>query len=333
MLPFAQGNRWEYTTDGEEGVKYAVENVFEVVSFADGNANLSNYSIIETLGYEDATWLGNMLAVRRTYWNAKNNQLCDVREAMKSAERLAYSKREKVHTSVANEVMMRILMTDPTFNPDYTQKGHWNFFAYLQFGRKDDRITIDDNRAFSFEWKDMANCGKQGYKLLYNFIYERLFGDMGTLWSEEWAPGYHLEKYGAEYCNQAKIIFDVLEDETVTTQAGKFENCRHICYTASGFEGGMSYANGKKQYWFAEGVGIVKFMTDDWSGAHEAVYELTAYTGTGKGYFPVADGLVRRYEVLDISDGWHGGVEYTCDEDETGTVLFHNAWGTRDRQA
>ena len=59
---------------------------------------------------------------------------------------------------------------------------------------------------------------------------------------------------------------------------------------------------------------------------------MTDYAGEGEGYFPIADGLYRKYEVLDISDGWHGGVEYTYDTDESGTVIFQNSWGVRDRQ-
>ena len=41
--------------------------------------------------------------------------------------------------------------------------------------------------------------------------------------------------------------------------------------------------------------------------------------------------IFRRYEADALSDGWHGSVEYTFDEDETGTVMFKNALGNQDR--
>ncbi|MBQ3862038.1 MAG: hypothetical protein II779_16055, partial [Clostridia bacterium] len=63
-------------------------------------------------------------------------------------------------------------------------------------------------------------------------------------------------------------------------------------------------------------------------------WELTAYRGTGAGYFPLDDGLIRRYEPADqpLPDGYRGWVEYTYSTDETGTVIFKNASGTQDRK-
>ena len=61
------------------------------------------------------------------------------------------------------------------------------------------------------------------------------------------------------------------------------------------------------------------------------VIEVKTKKGTGKGFFPTDDGLFRRYEADALSDGWHGSVEYTFDEDETGTVMFKNALGNQDR--
>ena len=61
------------------------------------------------------------------------------------------------------------------------------------------------------------------------------------------------------------------------------------------------------------------------------MWHLTSYKGTGKGYFPIDDGLFRRYEPESIWDGWHGSLEYTFDTDESGTVMFKNALGNQDR--
>lgn len=330
LIPFAEGNRWEYTKNSEDGVEEAIENVFEIIYADEQIVNFSIYSTIETLGYENATWAGVTKAIRNTYW--KDNDLQDMRPLMRQAETLAQTKRQKVHTAVANTVMERILATDPTFNPDYTQSGHWNFFEYIQPTVKDGKVSLYDNRLYSFEWKNMGDQGREGNKLLYNFVYDRIHDDIGFVWSDEWVPGYHIEKDGERWCKGSKIVADILEDETVTVAAGTFANCRHLRYVASGYENGWGYANSEKHCWYAPGVGIVKVRTVFAGGTNEAIYELTDYAGEGEGYFPIADGLYRKYEVLDISDGWHGGVEYTYDTDESGTVIFQNSWGVRDRQ-
>ncbi len=330
LIPFAEGNRWEYTKNGEDGVEESIENVFEII-YADGQTvNFSYYMLIETLGYEKSTWSGVIKAIRNTYW--KDNILQDMRPLMRKAEELAETKRQKIHTAVANTVMERILATDPTFNPDYTQSGHWNFFEYIQPTVANGKVTLYDNRLYSFEWKNMGDQGPQGNKLLYNFVYDRIHDDMGAVCSDKWVMGYHIEKEGESWCKGSKIVADVLEDETVTVAAGTFEHCRHLRYVASGYENGWDYANGEKHCWYAPGVGIVKQKTVLGGGAREVVYELTEYAGVGEGYFPIADGMLRRYEVLDIADGWHGGVEYTYDTDENGTVIFQNSWGVKDRQ-
>ena len=60
------------------------------------------------------------------------------------------------------------------------------------------------------------------------------------------------------------------------------------------------------------------------------VWYLTAYEGTGDGYFPIKDGLFRRYEP-EYTEGWNGRVEYTYVEDENGVVIFFDQLGTQDR--
>ncbi len=50
------------------------------------------------------------------------------------------------------------------------------------------------------------------------------------------------------------------------------------------------------------------------------------------GYFPVEDALFRRYEPQNLTNGWHGSVEYTFDKDEIDAVIFKNTLGTRDRE-
>lgn len=92
--------------------------------------------------------------------------------------------------------MNRIFATSPEFNPNYTEKGRWNFFEYDRIERKDGSVKFDDNRKYSFEWKDMSKCGRknEGYKVLYTFFLDILQDAVGCVWSDEWIDGYTVDE-------------------------------------------------------------------------------------------------------------------------------------------
>ncbi len=329
LLPFAVGNRWEYDlATPEYAHKYERDNIFEVIACEGDTVTVSNMTFVLSRGYYD-TWEGQMAEVRERYCRETGDghgELCDVRHAMQRAEELAETKRQKRHTQIANEVMYRIFDTDPKQNPDYTQKGTWNFFEYWRIERKDGKVMQNDDRQRSFEWKDMGWYG-YGYRVFYSFFLTVLaFATDGCLWSDEWVDGYSFKERNGRFGTVTRR-FSVSGGETVNTPAGTFADCRRIRFE---FESQTDYFNGQSDFWFAPGVGVVRFEHPYWGG-NCAVWELTAYRGTGEGYFPTDDGLFRRYEPKDLGNGWHGSVEYTFDTDESGTVVFKDALGTRDR--
>ncbi|HBN83987.1 MAG TPA: hypothetical protein DDZ89_09105, partial [Clostridiales bacterium] len=88
---------------------------------------------------------------------------------------------------------------------------------------------------------------------------------------------------------------------------------------------------GKKVYYFAEGIGIVRTENEYGGGARTAVYELSTYEGTGEGFMPLADGLLRKYDALDLTDGFVGAAEYTYVADDDGDiVIFADRTGIRE---
>ncbi len=54
---------------------------------------------------------------------------------------------------------------------------------------------------------------------------------------------------------------------TVTTKAGTFENCLKLCLDIGGMTEGWSYRGGKKVYYFANGIGIVRTENEYRGGA------------------------------------------------------------------
>ena len=329
LLPFEAGDRWEYALAEREATGITErENIFEVTACDAGSVTLSNMNFMAVTGYYD-TWEGKTAEARYCYCKnitSDDEILCDVSGAMKRAEELAATKRQKLHTAIANKVMRRIFETDPATNPDYTEKGRWNFFEYDIIKKADGKISYDEFRKDSFEWKDMADCDSDcvGYKVLYSFFFEILRDAAGCMWSDEWQDGYHYdERKSGRYVTKN---FNVKGGETVVTPAGTFENCLQVSFDYEAW----GYFSGRSEYLFADGVGIVRFE-HPYGDGKSAVWQLTEYKGTGEGFFPTNDGLFRRYEAEALSDGWHGSVEYTFDEDESGGVMLKDALGTQDR--
>ena len=151
------------------------------------------------------------------------------------------------------------------------------------------------------------------------------------IWSDEWRIGTSPLVEYTEWDRTVKTQITCEKGGTVTTKAGTFENCLKLCLDIGGMEKGLSYRGGKKVYYFADGIGIVRTENEYCGGTKTAIYELTSYEGTGEGFMPVANGLSRRYDAIDLTDGFVGSVEYTYVADEDGDiVLFSDRTGIRE---
>ncbi len=329
-LPFAVGNRWSYQIFPETEELYESELVYEVTGMEQDTVTMATFTCIRHAGYRD-TWGGKMLAARQGYAkrisDSESELLTEVRPLLTAAQALAVTKRQKRHTEIASRIMDRIFDTDPDQNPDYTQGGRWNFFSYEQVHRFGDKIDFIDDRVYSFEWKNMKKHGKEGQKVLYSFFDSILSDAMGCMWSEEWTDGYRRNKRVDGKNSTDNISVDI---QDVTVPAGTFTNCRHLSFD---FKYRYSnYFNGHSEYWFAPGVGIVKFVHPIEAG-FDAVWQLTEYRGVGEGYFPIGDGFFRRYEPQALGDGWCASVEYLFDEEDGNLILLRDAVGVQAREA
>ena len=185
-----------------------------------------------------------------------------------------------------------------------------------------------DTRTNSFEWKDMGGTGDAGYPLLYNDIWSLLKDATGYLWSDEWQVGYTAELQRKYYGTHITTAITVTDAGTVTTAAGSFTGCICLAIDVQGLEGGWRYRGGKKEYYFAPGVGIVRQVCHFKKQTLTATYDLVEYTGTGEGFFPLCDGFFRRYAAQDLTDGYIGEAEYTCAaRDDGGLVVLENRTG------
>ena len=326
-LPLVTGNTWEYTTEYAPSVMIHTNRV--TVSYADDErALLAQTWSLERLSYDENSWLDMISAVRGECWDG-DAHVQDVSHYMERAKALAKTPVEIAHTAAACDVAQRIMDTNEDFNPGTQITGHWNFFARNTAKRTEDgqKISFDGNFRWSFELKNIETAA--AHQLLFNDMLGILNDDCGCIWSDDWIAG---TTHDIRYMRYGTPIHTslVCEDAgTVTTAAGTFANCIRVCIDTQGLESGLDYRGGKKNYIFAPGIGIVR-MENSNAGNGTVVYELVSYEGTGEGYQPLGDGLVRRYEGIDLTDGYISGVEYTYVTDADGTtVIFENRTGIR----
>ena len=332
LLPFDAGNTWEYVS-GHDPEAITSELVFTVSFANDEKVIVSSWENLIRHKYNDHSWLEMIGQIRCDYYDKKKGRefICDVYPAIERAEQLAVTPMERAHTKAAASVARRILSTDTTFNPDYTATGHWNFFSKNVVQKKKDTLYFSHNYRWSFEWKNTGSMGAAEDPILYNDILGILQDATNCIWSDEWCVGATPIIEYTKWSRDVRTQITCADGGTITTKAGTFENCFKLCLDIGGMEGGWSYRGGKKVYYFAEGIGIVRTENKYCSGARTAVYELTSYEGVGEGFMPLADGLVRRYDALNLTDGFVGAVEYAYVADEDGDiVVFADRTGIRE---
>ena len=321
LLPLATGNEWEYTADFNPAylrhcAKFKVHYADEERAILFGNWEFYREC------FDENSWFEMITQIRTDYWRNKKgyDKIADVYHAIERAKALATTPVEIAHTRVAAAVAQRIMETNPEFNPNHTATGHWNFFRRSLVKEKDGNVTSHDDWRWSFEWK--IGGSKAWVPLLFNDVYGILEEVTETLWSDLWQPGADLLlefKLWERYSVKTHITCEAAEP--VTVKAGCFDDCIKLTLDVDGFANtGLGYYNGKKEYYFAKGVGIIRTV-NSYKGK-DAIYELTSYKGTGEGYLPLCDGLTRRYDAVGLTDGYVGAVEYTFVSDEQGRLVI-----------
>ncbi len=333
LLPLFPGNTWSYAAAySPDAIK---AELCITLSYADDSRILvSCWENTERVGYDNNSWLDMVQEIANDYCLTKQDgvcYICDVTPAIERAEQLAVSAMEKAHTKAAASVARRILATDTTFNPNYTATGHWNFFERQYIQKKSDSLVLSEyNFRWSFEWKSTGGMGAAEDPVLYNDIIGILQDAANCIWSDEWCVGVSPIVEYTKWDRTVKTQITCEDGGTITTKAGTFENCFKLCLDIGGMDGGWRYRGGKKVYYFADGIGIIRTENEYCSGARTAVYELSSYEGVGEGFMPVEDGFVRRFDALNLTDGFVGAVEYTYVADEDGdVVVFADRTGIR----
>jgi len=131
----------------------------------------------------------------------------------------------------------------------------------------------------------------------------------GALWDERWVPGFTEERI-IDYSDKAVMHISVEEGGTVVTPSGTYENCLHLI--VEGEVDGVAHEYtyyfyshthcGRKDFWFAPGVGVVRFVCD-WGGFVKTDCVLSTYKTVAKDgeYMPVYPGNRWQYDELGLT--------------------------------
>jgi hypothetical protein len=347
-------------TDGYMPVKDGLFRRYEGMGMTGGYVGAAEYTFIEddngnlkvlenNIGYgkrkvySPDNWEDMMLQMRQNlYRNDKDKGwiLPDISFEMERANALAATDYQKKHTAAAIATAKRMKEGDARFTPDRKFECVWNSFAYKNVSFKNGQTLSELDYDYSFGWHMYWDSGDMGYHLIANDLLGVIKDATGCIWSDEWKTGASMKMKGTDYPDASADV-TVEQGQSIETAAGRFDDVIKIVFDVTvphkteprgemGFQWPqLASRPGKKEYYFANGIGIVKCVNYLKNGDVTVNYELTSYVGTGEGYMPVKNGLTRCYEAMGLTDGYVGKVEYDFCEKNGGIVILENRTGIK----
>jgi tetratricopeptide (TPR) repeat protein len=280
--------------------------------------------------FSELDWDDNAIQLANEYHDGGSG-LKDASAIMERVEKLADTPYRKLYTAAAIDCMKRIFEGDVRYTNNGKFSGHWNFFSPRDIIIENGKIKISEyDGTYSFEWKNIKHDHDGCYSLLGSDVLEFLNYAADYVWNDEWRIGASYQVISESWLSATTDIA-VESAGVVETAAGRFEDCLKIALDIKSNQGsGYDHLVGKKDYYLAPKIGIVKLVNHFKDGKLQAIFELTAYDGTGEGYMPVNPGLFRRYEAIGLTGGYVGKAEYNFCEDESGQLkVIENRTGIR----
>lgn len=298
--PFCEGNRWRYENSGvPDYIYYRLE--YEV-DWTDGaSANLSYVTpIAYKKNYDLEYIMDSDMYIDKCYL------CCDNWEIDEAIEALRLAVRENTSQQAALAALGGIEYLE--WFRDLNNKNYRfcpSSYAVSKIGRLDDKIVYSEGGVYRFG----------PYRLGTRFEENRIFGYKplryleilcGCVWDDSWVDGYRSEwKY-----DDADVTLTVNKAGEITVPAGTFSGCLKVIITAeaSGLSGDCYFDDyshtwrGKKEYWFAPGVGLVRFDCE-WGDVLDSSAQLVNYRNPAGeyGYFPLALGCEWEYDEVNMS--------------------------------
>ena len=299
FMPLAVGNKWEYACDmvPENSICLLGREII-YVNEETGQVNFSAY-YAEKLRSDAEIDSSVYIALANDYnktWDIDGaiqslksavQKNSDVKSAKFALYALDYHKRIKVYLDKKYRYMPGSV-------------GLYNI------SKKDGDILFDDIPIHSIGPYRFGTRHEENR--IFGVKVERWLSELnkGMLFDKKWVDGFTLV--------ESDLEITVTKGDTITTKAGTFTDCLKVEFNAEResenkyyYWENYSYVHyGKKTYWFAPDVGVVK-LDCEWGGTLSTVCELTEYNSvstTGE-YMPVYIGNRWVYDELTLeSEGY-----------------------------
>ncbi len=303
-FPFATGNRWAYSNPCIPDYLYqCIEN--EVIWTDGKSANLSTVQL--------SSFKKNFLTefpLDSDFYLLKATEAC---EKWDFDDAIANLQKAVCENSSQNSAAAALRGIDYLKRMrEYNSKGYrfcpssYNASLLVQ---NDGFVSFGESEFYSFS----------PYRYGTRFEENRIFGAKpfrysqlltGKIWDDSWINGYSAVIPKTEYLD-AEVNIDVTDGGTVTTKAGVFTDCIKVTLEAE--RNNKSNENyyfdayrytwcGKKEFWYAKGVGIVKFDFT-WGTCLKSSSELVSYKNPADidSYMPLSLGCGWEYDEVNLT--------------------------------
>ena len=301
-LPLAVGNTWRYERPSRPDVIHEV-NEYVIEQLDDEAVSLSCINFAGLVkGWEEMTNDAQVLMAAA----AQKCHKKDFEGAAAMCRRIIMENQNEECTAYALGALDYLEEKIP-----YDAQG-WRFCPSSVNGSyvnvKDGKITYTESSLPSLDTGVWGTRGEEnGIFGVKPFRFLQTCAS--ALWDERWVPGFTEERI-IDYSDKAVMHISVEEGGTVVIPSRTYENCLHLI--VEGEVDGVAhdytyyfYSHthcGRKDFWFAPGVGVVRFVCD-WGGFVKTDCVLSSYKTVARDgeYMPVYPGNRWQYDELGLT--------------------------------
>jgi len=302
-VPFSAGNRWAYTL--KDLPDYLYQSFENEIIWTDGEE--ANFAVTMLVAmkkdYDTACLPSGELCFEKATRLAEENKTEEARDNLRRAVRINSSQVESMNAIGALEYLEHYRECE---------ERKWRLcpssYNFNILSRTEDGISIND---FSNGFGPYRYGTRHEENRIFGAKPLRYLDELaGAIWNDKWVPGFEEDRvYSID--STTKIHLSVENGGTVVTAAGRFENTLRLTVTAEkpdksgNYYFAEDYQNvhcGTKVYWFADGVGIVKFDCH-WGPYFGSSLELVSYKNPAcaEGYMPLALGCEWEYDEMNLT--------------------------------
>jgi RNA polymerase sigma-70 factor (ECF subfamily) len=309
LMPFAVGNRWRYTEPALPGEIYQYnERVIQRVRHIDNSDEVAaEMSVVLVYGMsadirEDALDSDKYISIAGDL--AYNKKCGEAVGYLQKALRVNSAQNASIFALRGIEFLRRM--------QELLDKG----WRQIPCGT---HLSSLKQTGGKVEYESGAYYGLRVYRLGTRLSEFRCYGligwidylrrHLGCIYDEKWVIGYGESRSVSD----GELTFEVSDGGTVDVRAGTFANCLKLTLNVTNaakladnpfyyMENWAFMHHGKKEWWLAPGIGIVK-LRFEW-GAIDSEVELTHYElpgSNGKDYFPICIGNEWAYEETKLA--------------------------------